>query len=177
MMRLGRKVPGIWSKQQEEVINSTLKQVTLEWKGYSWPQALGWQLFILQWRLYTKLVQYPCENGIGFQTFVLSIYFPRFYGLWGIFIVLECSHKRYKKDVKENNFFYSNYNIDSPNICVLMQNNFGRKWYLGLGFGKKKKKSQTYIYLCRFLQLCVIMQKFPKASEPSGINDVISRYI
>lgn len=36
---------------------------------------------------------------------------------------------------------------------------------------KREIKIQTHTYLCRFLQLCAIMQKFPKPSELSGIHD------
>lgn len=91
----GRVVPQIWSEQQEELINCTLKQVTLEWKGCSWPRALSWQLFLLWWGSHPKLLQDLCENGTGSWIFVLNIYVPRFYGLWRIFSVPDCSCKRY----------------------------------------------------------------------------------
>lgn len=142
--------------------------------------ALSWQLFILQWRLYTKLVQDPCKDGIDSWIFVLSAYILRFYTVWSTFDGLESSHKRYKKDVKENNFCSSDYSRDSPNIYALCKRIFkeggDRTWV----WKKKKKemKIQTHTYLCRFLQLYAIMQKFPKASELSGIYDgLFSRYI
>lgn len=173
-------MPQIWSKQQEEVRNCTLKQVTLEWKGCSWPRALSWQLFLSWWRPHPKVVQDPCENGVGSWIFVLRC--------WEFmspdFMVSEESSLFQTALIRGTKKFlmkiisFSQIAVCNLWTCVcscgtVLERN--SNWSLVLG-KKTNRNSDVYIFIQISVSLCY-QAEVSKGFKPSGISDVMSRYI